>query len=110
MTNKAKQIKKLIFTNQYTFQDISNILDLPIEKCISEFESYYKTQIPPSLLIVGNKKQRGLLKQHIQSCQPVYLYGFSHTLISNYQSYSYILKLLMPMKSKTVFPPWLQVG
>ena len=75
MNNLPKTIKKLIFTNQYTFEDISAIVDLSVEECISEFESYYNTPIPPSLLVVGNTKQRNVLKEFIQSNIPVYLHG-----------------------------------
>jgi len=75
MEQLPKRIKKLIFSNRYTFDDISKLTGEPLEKCISAFESYYRMPIPPSLLIVGNEKVRADLKEYISASDAVFLYG-----------------------------------
>lgn len=71
----AKQVKKLIFSNKYTFDEISKLVNEPIETCITAFESYYKAPIPSSLLIVGNIKARETLKKYILADKSVLLHG-----------------------------------
>ena len=71
----AKTVKKLIYSNRFTLVDISNILDIPVDDCINAFESQYKTPIPASLLVVGNKKARQQLVQHVKNAVPTLLVG-----------------------------------
>ena len=71
----AKTVKKLIFTNRYTFDMISNMLDEPVDICIKAFESYFNAPIPPSLLIIGNKEIRKRLKDNIKNSVKTLLYG-----------------------------------
>ena len=63
----AKQVKKLIFSNRFTIEMISQLLGEPVSNCVEAFESFYKTPIPPSLLIIGNEKGRGLLRENVKN-------------------------------------------
>lgn len=73
--NLAKQVKKWIWTNRYTIDDISVMLDEPIDIIIEAFESYYRTPIPPALLVVGNIKTRQKLLEYIKNTTPTILCG-----------------------------------
>jgi len=73
--NLAKQVKKLIFSNRYTFEMISEMLDEPVDVCIKAFESYFNTPIPPSLLIIGNKQVRERLQDNIKNSVKTLLCG-----------------------------------
>jgi len=42
------------------------MLEIPIEDCIKAFESIYKTPIPASLLIVGNREVRAKLLENVK--------------------------------------------
>ena len=63
----GKQVKKLIFQNRFTLDEISNITGEAIEECIKAFEWYMNVPIPPSLLIVGNEGVRERLKDNIKN-------------------------------------------
>jgi len=63
----GKQVKKLIFSNRFTINEISNITGEAIEECIKAFEWYTNTPIPPALLIVGNEGVRKRLTENIKN-------------------------------------------
>lgn len=103
----ARRIKKLLWSNRFTLDDISNFLDLPLDKVISTFESYYNIPIPPSLLIVGNLKQRQQLTEFIKASLSVLVYGPNGTgkksavkLISNEQDLTLIYSA--PLKKSDI--------
>ena len=73
--NIAKSIKKLVFSNRFTLEDISNLLNLPIEECTRLYEKYYNSPIPISLFIVGNLEARMELKESINKGEKVLLTG-----------------------------------
>lgn len=77
MKNKklARTVKKLIYSNRFSLEDISKILDTPIEDCINAFESYYNQTIPTSLVVIGNVKARNSLKENIKNTRPTLLVG-----------------------------------
>jgi len=63
----GKRVKKLIFQNRFTLDEISNITGEAIEECIKAFEWYMNVPIPPALLIVGNEGVRERLKDNIKN-------------------------------------------
>lgn len=63
----GKRVKKLIFQNRFTIDEISNILGESVEDCITAFERYFNRPIPPSLLVVGNTAVRKKLKDNIKN-------------------------------------------
>ena len=71
----AKLVKKLLYTNRYTLEDISSMLSIPIEKCVEAFEDYYKTKVPLDLFIVGNQEARNQLKQCVKNNIPALVVG-----------------------------------
>jgi len=75
MTKTAKIVKKLLFTNRYTMEDISTMMSIPIEKCVEEYESYYNFPIPASMFIVGNHDSRMKLRTCINGLIPALIVG-----------------------------------
>lgn len=71
----GKTVKKLLFTNRFTIEEISGMLDTPIEECVKAYESYFNSPIPSSLFIVGNQKQRSKLKKNIVNGKHTLIYG-----------------------------------
>lgn len=71
----GKRVKKLIYQNKFTLEDISRILQEPIEKCLNSYEEYTGQKIPPTILIAGNSKQQENLKKLILNNEKVLLFG-----------------------------------
>lgn len=51
------------------------MLNIPTDECIKAFESYYKTPIPASLLVVGNNNARKQLEENIKNAVATLLVG-----------------------------------
>ena len=52
-----RNVKKLIYQNRFSMEEIANITDSTIEECIDAFEVYTGEKIPASFLIAGNRRQ-----------------------------------------------------
>lgn len=68
-------MKKLVWTNRFTLEDCSRMTGETIEDCIKAFETIYKTPIPISLLIVGNRQARTKLLENVKNKVPTLLTG-----------------------------------
>lgn len=71
----AHMTKKLLWTNRYTMEDISDMLGEPIEECTKAFEGYYNREIPLDLFIVGNMEARADIRRCIRNRKPCLVYG-----------------------------------
>lgn len=63
----GKRVKKLVFQNRFTLEEIGRMLDVPLDVCVKAFESYYNVPIPSSLMIVGNVEVRKRLKNYVKN-------------------------------------------
>lgn len=107
MDNKqlARQIKKLIYSNRFTMETISQMIDVPVDECMNLYFEYYKQPLPPSLMIVGNEKARDILKKNIKNAKPTLICGPNGTgkdisLREIAKSLSLDLRKIVPLKEK----------
>jgi len=71
----CKNVKKLVFQNRFTIDEIAKMTKRSVEECVEAFEIYTGKKLPATFLIAGNERQINELRKLILQKQKILLFG-----------------------------------